>query len=82
MTPEERAEQCVILHSDKSKNDSILMPADILERIEQAICEAVEAEREACAKIADKALNLHGWHECHKTAASIARDIRARTNGD
>jgi hypothetical protein len=44
--------------------------------VEQAIIAAVEEEREACAKIADDAV------EGYATFADIASDIRARGNKD
>ena len=47
MTPRERAAEAVKLHDDKGKNDSMLLPVDLEERIAFQINEAVLEEREA-----------------------------------
>jgi hypothetical protein len=70
MTPEERAEACLAF-ADLSKNLTYA-PDDIRERIAAAIRAAVEAEREACASLAD------GYGELGCGSSDIAAAIRAR----
>lgn len=49
MTPEERAKACLERHQDKGKNDSMLLPIDLEERIAAAIRAAVQEDRKASA---------------------------------
>lgn len=80
MKPEERAEQCLVLSSSSTLNDSWYLPVDLKDRIIAAISSAVEDERNECARLADA--------EYHKTKDSksachcfdIATAIRARSN--
>lgn len=80
MTPEERAE----LLASEIGDTALGFPADIA-AIATAIREAIAAEREACAKVADdnrieKPGTKYG-EGCDYTAKHIAIAIRARKGG-
>jgi hypothetical protein len=48
--------------------------------VEHAVCEAVAAEREACAKVAEKAKGLFG-HDADNALRVVVEAIRARGDG-
>jgi len=74
MTPRKRAIQ-VVEEVERAGNGTLSFQA--LSAIERAIIAAVEAEREACASIAEDAIDGAEFSQVEK----IARYIRARSNG-
>ncbi len=74
MTPEERAAEAMLCHTDPYKNCEFYLPADLEGRIAAQIRDAVAAERERCARIADVKVERPD----DETAAEAAREIAAR----
>ncbi len=75
MTPEERAEQ---IRDDWTTDmgRGHIPPDGMIRDIAAAIREAVEAEREACAKIA-AAHDYHNYGVCERIAAAIRARAQA-----
>ena len=74
MTPRERAERIQLISRT---------PSEIWDEIEQAITAAVEAEREACAKIVDsEAQQIEEWGapSAEELTRVLAHRIRAGSN--
>jgi hypothetical protein len=58
--------------------------SDIIDRIERTVNQAVEAEREACARVCDKRgeqSRVDGWYRQSDAELRCADAIRARGSG-